>query len=83
MVSLMAYDLSRPKAKSFVKISNWIWDCEREVSLPLTLSPTLPLSLARLLALPLPLPLPLPLFLPPSLFLSRVCDPPQWKKTRN
>ena len=71
MVSLMAYDLSRPKAKSFVKISNWIWDCEREVSLSSSVSPTLPLLLARSLARALSLPL--PLLLPPSLSLSLSC----------
>ena len=30
MISLMAYDFSKPNSKSFVKISNFIWDCERQ-----------------------------------------------------
>ena len=29
MLSLLAYDFSQKNARSFVKISNWIWDCER------------------------------------------------------
>ena len=43
----MAYDFSQKNARSFVKISNWIWDCEREVhALSLSLSPFLSLSLS-------------------------------------
>jgi hypothetical protein len=29
LISLMSYDLSQKNAKSFVKISNWMWDGER------------------------------------------------------
>jgi hypothetical protein len=58
-MALMAYDFSQKNARSFVKISNWIWDCEREVH---ALSRSLALALAFSLCLSLSLSLSLSLF---------------------